>query len=117
LAKHFVGAVGLGIVLGALGSRMLFLGWATLIAWAVAAVGIGIMSRAWREALIDGAAYGFALGFSFTALGYNGADPPITKLPFFAILGIVSAAFGAALTLVAQWLAARSRSRSGGGAG
>jgi hypothetical protein len=96
---------------------MLFLQGATLTPWAVAAIAIGTISKARREALIDGAAYGFALGFSFTAFGYNGVDPLIAKVPFFAILGVVSAAFGAALSVAAHWFRAWSRRRSGGAAG
>jgi len=55
------------------------------------------------------------LGFSFMAFGYSGADPLLGKVPFLAVLGVVSAAFGAALSLAGQRLTARLRARSGAG--
>jgi hypothetical protein len=116
VAERLAGAAALGVVLGFLASRMLFLQGATLIPWAVAAVVVGSISRDRRQALASGAAYGFALGFSFIAFDYSGADPLLAKIPFFAILGVVSAVFGAALSLAGQWFRGRSRPRSGGGA-
>jgi hypothetical protein len=38
------------------------------------------------------------------AAGYGGADPLLSKVPFFAVFGLVSAAFGIALGLVGHWL-------------
>jgi len=66
-----------------------------------------------RQALAIGAAYGFALGFSFIAFDYGGADPILTKVPFLAIIGAFSAAFGVALSLVGEWARTRLGPRSG----
>ena len=115
MARRTAGAAALGVALGLLGSRLLFLGWATLIPWGVAALVVGGISKDWRQALVGGAAYGFALGFTFTAAGYGGADPLLSKVPFFAIFGVVSAAFGVALSLAGQWLSRRLQTRPGGG--
>lgn len=114
MAERTAAAAAIGVLLGFLAARMLFLQWATLIPWAVAAVAVGFISRDRREALAGGAAYGFALGFSFTAFGYSGADPILGKVPFFAILGAVSAACGVALSLAGHWLLMRLRARSVG---
>ena len=115
MAERSTVATALGVVLGFLGSRLLFLQWATLIPWGVAALAVGGISKDRRQALVAGAGYGFALGFTFTAAGYGGADPLLGKVPFFAIFGLVSAAFGVALSLAGQWLMLRLRTRSGGG--
>ena len=108
-------AIALGVMLGFLGSRLLFLGWATLIPWGIAGLVVGAISQDRRQALAGGAAYGFVLGFTFTAAGYGGADPLLSKVPFFAVLGLVSAAFGIALSLGGHWLTIRLRTPSGGG--
>ena len=105
-------AAALGILLGILASRMLFLQWATLIPWGVAAVAIGVLARDRTLALVAGAVYGFALGFSFMVAGYGGTDPVVAKAPFFAIIGLVSAGFGTVLSLAAQFVASRWRARS-----
>lgn len=115
MAERSAAAAALGLVLGFLGSRMLFLQSATLIPWAVAAIVVGAISRDRRQALVSGAAYGFALGVSFIAFDYGGADPILGKVPFFAALGVVSAIFGSALSVAGQWLTARLRARSGEG--
>jgi len=92
-----------GLVFGYAGSQLLSLQWATLIPWALGALSVGALCRSQREALIVGAAYGFVLGFSFMIAGYNGTDPVAGKVPFFAIIGIVSAAFGAGASFVGWW--------------
>lgn len=117
MAKWLAGAAVLGVVLGFFASRMLFLQWATLIPWAVAGLAVGAACVDRRQALAVGAAYGFVLGFSFIAFDYQGADPVLTRVPFFAIIGVVSAGCGAALGLVGQSVWARLRTRPGGGAG
>jgi hypothetical protein len=92
----------LGVALGFLAASMLFLQWLTLIPRAIAAVVIGAMSESRRQAVAGGGIYGFLLGFTFTAFGYGGADPIVTRIPFFALLGAVSAVCGAALSLAGQ---------------
>ena len=112
---RLAGSAATGIVLGFLASRLLFLQAATLIPWAVAGLLIGALCGTSKAALAAGAVYGFALGFSFTAFGYTGADPILGKLPFFALLGAVSAVFGAVLSAAGLWLARRIRPASGPG--
>jgi hypothetical protein len=115
VAKRSGVAIALGVVLGFVGSRLLFLQAATLIPWGIAGLVVGAISQDRRQALVGGAAYGFVVGFTFTAAGYGGADPLFSKIPFFAIFGLVSAAFGIALSLVGHWLTIRLRTASGGG--
>ncbi len=86
-----------------------------LIPWGIAALAVGGICQDRRQSLVAGAAYGFALGFTFMAAGYGGADPLLGKVPFFAIIGVASAAFGAAMSLMGHWLTKRMRSASGGG--
>ena len=112
MPERLAGSAAAGVALGLLASRLLFLQAATLIPWALAGLLIGALCRSSREALAAGAVYGFALGFSFTASGYAGADPILGKLPFFALLGAVSAVFGAALGVAGLWLARRIRPSS-----
>jgi hypothetical protein len=109
MAVRFAGGALIGLLLGFLGSHLLVLGWLTLIPWGLAALAVGAVCRGPREAGIAGAAYGFVLGFSFTAFGYQGADPIVSKLPFFAALGLFSAVFGMAGGLIGQRLIARHR--------
>ncbi len=115
MAKLAGVAIALGAVLGFLGSRLLFLQWATLIPWGIAGPVVGAISQDRRQALVGGAAYGFIVGFTFTAAGYGGADPLLSRVPFFDVLGLVSAAFGMALGLVGHWLRIRLRTASDGG--
>jgi hypothetical protein len=93
---------------------MLFLQAATLIPWAVAGLVIGAITRDRREAVLAGATYGFVLGFSFMVFGYDGTDPVVAKVPFFALLGIVSAGFAVTLSLAGRWIRSRLGSQSGG---
>jgi hypothetical protein len=111
MAERTSVAVALGVVLGFLGSRLLVLRWATLIPWGIAGLAVGAISRDRRQALVAGTLYGFALGFTFMAAGYTGADPLLGKVPFFAIIGVVCAPFGLALSLVGWWLMMRLQTR------
>lgn len=100
---RITGAAILGLILGFGAAQLLSLQWATLIPWAIGAMGVGALCRARREALLAGAVYGFVLGFAFMTAGYSGSDPIVGKLPFFAVIGVVSAAFGAVLGFVGYW--------------
>jgi hypothetical protein len=113
VAERWGVAVALGVVLGFLASRLILLQWATLIPWGIAGLAVGAISRDRRQALVAGALYGFALGLTFMAAGYGGSEPLLTRVPFFAIIGVVCAPFGAALGLVGQWLAMRMQSARG----
>jgi hypothetical protein len=89
-----------GSLLGIIGSRYLFIGsWLSLIPWTIAGLAIGYWSQK-RESLINGGAYGFALAFVFMIAGYTGSASLISRLPFFAGLGVVGGLCGLVLGLL-----------------
>lgn len=91
-------AVILGAILGVIGSKILFVGsFLTLLPWSVAGLIVGFFSRNRRNAIFNGAIYGFVLSFVFMATGYTGDAPLITRFPFFILLGIFGALCGAVL--------------------
>jgi len=93
LNKIFIAAI-TGIILGFVFAKLLFLQYLTLVPWGIAGFVIGYFCKKRNEALISGFIYGFFLGLVFMLAIYSGRDPVITKLPFFVILGIVSAILG-----------------------
>jgi hypothetical protein len=103
VATRLIGAAILGLVFGFAGAQLLHLQWATLIPWGLGALGVGAVCRDRNEALVAGAVYGFALGLTFMTAGYNGTDPVAGKLPFFVLIGVVCAAFGAVAAFVGWW--------------
>jgi hypothetical protein len=103
IVSAFVGAV-----LGIIGARYLFVGSAlSLIPWGAAGLLIGLWTNRPLQALGDGGLYGFVLSFVFMASGYSGSAALITRLPFFAILGLVGAICGAGLACGAWFLKSR----------
>ena len=52
----------------------------------------------------NGGLYGFCLTVAFMVAGYSGADPVMTKVPFFILLGVFGAACGIALALIGHLL-------------
>ncbi len=89
-----------GAVLGVIGSRYLFVGsWLSLIPWGIVGLALGMWGER-RQAMIDGAAYGFVLAFVFMLSGYSGTASIASRLPFFAALGVVGAICGFVLGLV-----------------
>jgi hypothetical protein len=87
-------AIFAGTALGIIASRYLFVGsWLSLILWTVAGLALGFWCRR-REAMINGTVYGFVLAFIFMISGYSGSASLISRLPFFAILGVVGAVYG-----------------------
>lgn len=95
----------LGSVLGVIGSRVLFVGSSlSLIPWGICGVLIGFGTKSKKEALQQGAVYGFFLAFIFMVSGYEGSTSIITKFPFFALLGIVGSICGICLTLLSNFL-------------
>ena len=71
-------------------------------------------SRRWSTALWVDAVLGFAIVFSYSVMGYQGAAPLITALAPFALIGLVGAAgmaaAGAAGVAIRQLLTRRGRS-------
>ena len=109
-----LGATALGVLLGLLGAHATTLGLWTLLPWAVGAAGVGYVAR--RRPGVAGAAYGFALAFVFMLGVYTGKASVLSRVPFFALLGVVGALCGAALAVAARWLARRSAIRQGSSA-
>ena len=95
-----------GLVLGFVGTKLLFLGGLTLLPWAVAALLIGWLSRDAKLAFVNGAIYGFVLSFVFMLAGYEGNEV-VAKLPFFVLLGL----FGGVCGLIWAWLGRLLRAR------
>lgn len=97
--RKLIVSIAAGSLLGFIGSRVLFVGsWLSLIPWGIVGLAIGYWSQK-REALINGGCYGFALAFVFMITGYTGSTSLISRLPFFAILGIFGGLCGLILGL------------------
>ncbi len=96
-------AVVIGAVLGLLGPRYQSLGWYSLIPWGLAGLALGYWSPR-TERFVTGALYGFALCFGFMIAGYSGAAPLVTRLPFFALVGVFGAGCGLLLTFLGHLL-------------
>jgi hypothetical protein len=89
-----------GALLGVIGSRYLFVGsWLSLIPWGTVGLAIGYWSQR-GEWLVNGICYGFAISFVFMIAGYAGSASLISRLPFFAILGLFGGSCGLLLGLV-----------------
>jgi hypothetical protein len=86
-----------GVILGFLSARTIFVGsWLSLVPWAMAGLLVGYWSGK-RQAIINGALYGFAIAFTFMLAGYSGSASLVSRVPFFALLGLIGAVCGAAL--------------------
>ena len=99
----FVVAVVVGALFGLAGPYYLFLGWFSLIPWGIAGLALGYWSER-RERFWVGLLYGFALCFSFMIAGYTGNASLVSRLPFFALVGVFGALCGLGLTLVGHRL-------------
>ena len=98
--KKVVVSIIVGALLGVIGARYLFVGsWFSLIPWGMAGLLIGFWSQK-REWVVNGLCYGFAVCFVFMLAGYSGSASLISRLPFFAVLGL----FGGLCGLVLGWV-------------
>ena len=104
---RILAAIILGIALGFVAAHMLVMQWFTLVPWGIAGILLGIGAPRWK-ALVTGGVYGFVLCFVFLLAGYTGTQPVITRLPFFAVIGLFGALCGAALGFVGSMLKGRS---------
>jgi hypothetical protein len=103
-------AVATGVLLGFLGARVVLVGSGlSLVVWAVAGLALGLRFGPGPVAAAVGAVFGFALAFTFMVAGYDGADPLVTRLLPFAVLGAVGAVCGAAAAWAGQVLRPRRR--------
>lgn len=93
--QKFILSILLGSILGIVGARYLFVNsWLSLIPWGAAGFILGWTSSNKKTAVINGFIYGFFLTFIFMISGYNGAQPVITRIPPFAIIGIIGGTCG-----------------------
>lgn len=93
-----------GALLGIIGARYVFVGsWLSLIPWTIAGLALGVWCRK-RSALINGGAYGFALAFAFMIAGYSGNASLMSRLPFFALLGVVGGLCGLILGFLGSFI-------------
>jgi hypothetical protein len=89
-----------GSLLGLIGARYVFVGsWLSLIPWGMVGLLIGYWSQK-REWLVNGSCYGFAMTFVFMLAGYGGSASLISRMPFFAILGLFGGLCGLVLGLM-----------------
>ena len=89
-----------GALLGIIGARYVFVGsWLSLMPWGIVGLAIGYWGDR-RAAMTNGAAYGFMLAFAFMVAGYSGTASLLSRLPFFAILGLFGAICGFVLGLL-----------------
>src|SRR5213079_1561377 len=93
----------LALLLGWAAAHGLSLQWWTLVPWGLAAVALGYRANG-ATAVVAGALYGFVLCFVYTLATYGGATPAITRVPFFAVLGLVGALCGLQLELLGATL-------------
>jgi len=60
-------------------------------------IGYGVQKREW---LVNGSCYGFAITFVFMVAGYAGNAYLISRIPFFAMLGLFGGLCGLVLGLM-----------------
>lgn len=81
----------------------------SLIPWGIFGLVLGWWSKNRKEASLDGSVYGFFLAFSFMAAVYQGSAPIVTRIPFFAIMGLVGMICGFALSIIGYYAKTKLR--------
>ena len=110
---RYVGLGVLGAAMGVLGARYVFVGSGqSLLPWSLVALLVGGFAPTRGAAAAGAAAYGFTLAFAFMVAGYDGSETLLSRLPFFAILGLVGAGCATLLALLASFVATALRDRS-----
>lgn len=90
----------IGSVIALLISQILLSGSVkSLIPWGLVAVLLGYLASSRKESIISGAVYGFIVSFVFM-LGYAGTAPEVSRIPFFAAIGL----FGALCAMLASFI-------------
>ncbi|MGH7533826.1 MAG: hypothetical protein ACREL4_11100 [Gemmatimonadales bacterium] len=97
-------------MLGIAGAHVLFLGGWTLVPWGLGALAVGYGAER-RAALVAGALYGSVMCFAFMVANYTGTASLVSRVPFFAIIGVIGAGCGLSLVWVGS-LIRRTRHRA-----
>jgi hypothetical protein len=104
-------AIAAGLILGIVGARYLLVGsWLNLVLWAVAALVLGYWGTK-NESMVNGLTFGFVLSFVFMVAGYSGRASLISRVPFFAVLGVFGGICGLILGLAGFFLKSRLTAR------
>ncbi len=114
--KKPIASIVAGLILGVVGSRYLFVGsWLNLIPWTIAGFAIGYWGTR-NESIVNGVVFGFILSFVFMLAGYNGRVSLISRVPFFAVLGVFGGVCGMVLGLLGFHVKTKviKRTNSGG---
>lgn len=108
--KKLLVAVLTGVILGGVVSKYLFVGsYLNLLLWGVFGIGLGWWSDSKKYAIRNSGIYGFILSFVFMFVGYQGSAPIISRIPFFAILGLVGMMCGFVLGLIGNIIPHRTK--------
>ena len=104
-----------GLILGVVGSRYLFVGsWLNLIPWTIAGLAIGYWGTR-NESIVNGITFGFILSFVFMLAGYNGGASLMSRVPFFAVLGVFGGVCGMILGLLGFYVKTKVTKRVNSG--
>ena len=93
----FLVSLVIGFILGLLGGPV----W-ILVPWGLAGLAIGYLTKDYDQAAVNGAVFGFSAAFFFMVFGYKGTQSLISRVPFFAALGLVGAVCGLVLGLAGR---------------
>lgn len=94
-AFSIIQSILIGVLFGYIGGPVF-----VLLPWAIIGLLLGIFSKTRQSALVNGAAYGFAVAYVFMLAGYQGMAPLVTKLAPFIILGLIGAGCGLILAFI-----------------
>jgi hypothetical protein len=109
--KKTYAAIAAGLILGVIGARYMLVGsWLNLIPWAVAGLALGYWGTK-NESMVNGLTFGFVLSFVFMLVGYSGRASLISRVPFFAVLGVFGGVCGLILGLAGFSLKSRLTAR------
>jgi len=113
-AEWILGAALLGVILGWLGARVVFVNSAlSLVPWGLGALAFGAAIR-WRVlALAAAAVFGFTVSLGFLLFGYEGTYSTLSRIAPFSILGLFGAFCAACLALAAHIVVYRRSTRRG----
>ncbi len=99
--KKLVISILLGIIFGGIISKYIFVAsYLNLFLWGGIGIGIGFWSDSKKLAIRNSGVYGFVLSFVFMFVGYQGSVSIISRIPFFAILGLVGLVCGSILGFI-----------------